>query len=107
MHQFTVLTFMQEKTWPTVAAGWQLWIPAHAINFGFIAPSMRVLYVNVIAVRSLTSSSSLDTPEKAGQQLQLSCSQEWCGCLQIAWTYILSRAAAGGNEDRVEVQVSA
>ncbi|EIE19175.1 hypothetical protein COCSUDRAFT_67996 [Coccomyxa subellipsoidea C-169] len=43
------LQVVKEKTWPTVAAGWQLWIPAHAINFGFIAPSMRVLYVNVVA----------------------------------------------------------
>ncbi|KAK9904900.1 hypothetical protein WJX75_005127 [Coccomyxa subellipsoidea] len=68
------LQMVKEKTWPTVAAGWQLWIPAHAINFGFVPSSMRVLYVNVVA---------------------------------IAWTYILSQAAAGGNEDRVEAQVSA
>jgi len=40
----------QEKLLPTVTTGWKLWIPAHAINFGFIPPSQRVLYVNVIAV---------------------------------------------------------
>ncbi|CAL8464552.1 g4087 [Coccomyxa elongata] len=68
------LEAIKERTWPTVSAGWQLWIPAHAINFGFIAPSMRVLYVNVVA---------------------------------IAWTYILSKAAAGNGEESVEVQVSA
>lgn len=49
---------VQERTWPTVSAGWQLWIPAHAINFGFIAPSMRVLYVNVVAVSLFCSPAS-------------------------------------------------
>lgn len=59
---------VQEKTWPTVAAGWQLWIPAHAINFGFVPSSMRVLYVNVVAVRyplnmlHLRTLSSVDAP---------------------------------------------
>ena len=43
-------SIVQEKLLPTVATGWKLWIPAHAINFGFIPPSQRVLYVNVIAV---------------------------------------------------------
>ncbi|CAK0787533.1 hypothetical protein CVIRNUC_010753 [Coccomyxa viridis] len=41
---------IEEKLLPTVATGWKLWIPAHAINFGFIPPSQRVLYVNVIAI---------------------------------------------------------
>ncbi len=67
----------QEKLLPTVVAGWQLWVPAHAVNFGFVPSSQRVLYVNVVA---------------------------------IAWTYILSTAAAGkqqrkGDEEPVPVQV--
>ncbi len=47
-------SFMQEKLLPTVTTGWKLWIPAHAINFGFVPPSQRVLYVNVIAVTNST-----------------------------------------------------
>ena len=53
---------VQEKLLPTVTTGWKLWIPAHAINFGFVPPSQRVLYVNVIAVSPIcghSSSSSL------------------------------------------------
>ncbi len=42
--------YVQEKLLPTVTTGWKLWIPAHAINFGFVPPSQRVLYVNIIAV---------------------------------------------------------
>ncbi len=62
-----------------MVAGWQLWVPAHAINFGFVPSSQRVLYVNIVA---------------------------------IAWTYILSTAAAGkqqrtadDEEEPVPVQV--
>ena len=44
------MSSVQEKLLPTVTTGWKLWIPAHAINFGFVPPSQRVLYVNVIAV---------------------------------------------------------
>lgn len=44
------LSAEQEKVIPTVVAGWKLWIPAHAINFGFVPSSQRVLYVNVVAV---------------------------------------------------------
>ena len=52
---------------PTVIAGWKLWVPAHAINFGFVPSSQRVLYVNTVA---------------------------------IAWTYILSTAAAGKQQQQ-------
>lgn len=53
---------VQEKLLPTVATGWKLWIPAHAINFGFIPPSQRVLYVNVIAVSQQLSSRMMLQP---------------------------------------------
>jgi hypothetical protein len=51
---------VQAKVWPTVAAGWKLWIPAHVVNFGFVPPSQRVLYVNVVAVSHRWSCSAID-----------------------------------------------
>ena len=94
-----------------MTTGWKLWIPAHAINFGFIPPSQRVLYVNVIAVRLslLSLLLSLSTFHVfASQSLHMEgC---WGACfaqgghhgnvtaavpaVQIAWTYLLSRAAS-------------
>lgn len=41
---------LEQKYVPTLLAGYQLWIPAHLINFMFIASQHRVLYTNIIAV---------------------------------------------------------
>lgn len=61
---------IEEKLLPTVTTGWKLWIPAHAINFGFVPPSQRVLYVNVIAIawtyllsRAASDAQPLDSEE--------------------------------------------
>ena len=37
---------------PTCMASIKLWPAAHAINFAFIPSSQRILYINVISVRS-------------------------------------------------------
>ena len=41
---------VRQKYVPTLLAGWQLWVPAHMINFLFIASQHRVLYTNIVAV---------------------------------------------------------
>ncbi len=41
---------LDQKLVSTVLAGWQLWIPAHLVNFMFIPSQHRVLYTNIIAV---------------------------------------------------------
>jgi len=41
---------IRQKYVPTLLAGWQLWVPAHVVNFLFVATQHRVLYTNVVAV---------------------------------------------------------
>jgi protein Mpv17 len=41
---------LKQKYVPTLQAGYQLWIPAHMVNFMFVPSQHRVLYTNVIAV---------------------------------------------------------
>lgn len=41
---------LDQKLVSTVLAGWQLWVPAHLVNFMFIPSQHRVLYTNIIAV---------------------------------------------------------
>ncbi|KAJ1450758.1 hypothetical protein M885DRAFT_570775 [Pelagophyceae sp. CCMP2097] len=35
---------------PAMQGSWVTWIPAHTINFAFVPPSQRLLYINVIQV---------------------------------------------------------
>ena len=55
MHKAVLSMFSvmwQEKLMPTCMASIKLWPAAHAINFAFIPSSQRILYINVISVRS-------------------------------------------------------
>ena len=33
-----------------VMGSWAVWIPAHTVNFAFIPPSQRLLYINTIQI---------------------------------------------------------
>lgn len=33
-----------------VMGSWAVWIPAHTINFAFVPPSQRLLYINTIQI---------------------------------------------------------
>eukprot|EP00957_Ditylum_brightwellii_P160026 12181342-Ditylum_brightwellii.AAC.1 len=33
-----------------VMGSWAVWVPAHTINFAFIPPSQRLLYINSIQI---------------------------------------------------------
>ena len=43
---------VQAKLFDTIQTGWKLWVPAHIVNFAAVPSSQRVLYTNVVAVRS-------------------------------------------------------
>jgi hypothetical protein len=45
-------TLMQvrNKFWPVMLTNWAVWPIANLINFAYIPPSQRILYVNVLAV---------------------------------------------------------
>jgi protein Mpv17 len=34
-----------------VMGSWVVWIPAHAINFAWVPPQQRLLYINAIQVQ--------------------------------------------------------
>jgi len=33
-----------------VMGSWAVWIPAHTVNFAFVPPSQRLLYINTIQI---------------------------------------------------------
>ncbi len=33
-----------------VMGSWAVWVPAHSVNFAFIPPSQRLLYINTIQI---------------------------------------------------------
>ena len=41
---------LKKDWWETVRANWFVWIPAQAINFGFIRPHYQVLFSNIIGL---------------------------------------------------------
>ena len=40
----------REKLWTSMKANWMLWPGAQAVNFAFVAPDLRVVYVNFVAL---------------------------------------------------------
>ena len=40
--------FSRQKT--AVMGSWAVWVPAHTINFAFVPPSQRLLYINSIQI---------------------------------------------------------
>ena len=49
-HLKRVGSTLRSKLVPTVLAGYAMWPAAHVINFAFIPPRQRVLYVNLVQV---------------------------------------------------------
>jgi hypothetical protein len=43
-------TRVKENVPSTVVANWSLWIPAQAVNFGFVAPKYQVLFSNFVGL---------------------------------------------------------
>lgn len=41
---------LQQKYVPTLLAGYQLWIPAHIVNFALVPNRQRILYANVVSI---------------------------------------------------------
>ncbi|KAG1655978.1 hypothetical protein FOA52_008679 [Chlamydomonas sp. UWO 241] len=56
---------LRSKYFPTMRACWTVWPLAHAVNFAIVPSSMRILYINVVAVAWTTflviQASSSDT----------------------------------------------
>lgn len=52
-----------------VMGSWAVWVPAHTINFAFIPPAQRLLYINTIQIGynvflSFLGNKSVDEPKK-------------------------------------------
>jgi protein Mpv17 len=52
-----------------VMGSWVVWVPAHTVNFAFIPPSQRLLYINTIQIGynvflSFLGNKKVDGPEK-------------------------------------------
>ena len=98
---------VQEKLLPTVTTGWKLWIPAHAINFGFVPPSQRVLYVNIIAV-SLFFARPFCPHMPIYSHLQWSSVQQtvcWRASIARLWEK-LSQGCSSSNTDVIALSVA-
>lgn len=53
-HPDLILSTLQSKFWPTLAANYMIWPLAHVINFKFVPAEFRILYNNVVCVAWLT-----------------------------------------------------
>jgi protein Mpv17 len=83
---------LDQKLVSTVLAGWQLWVPAHLVNFMFIPSQHRVLYTNIIAVGGTYV---LSRASNAGSK---TCQEEPKG----PW---LGRKKAGAAETKQEYEI--
>ncbi|KAG7348222.1 Mpv17 / PMP22 family protein [Nitzschia inconspicua] len=78
---FGYLNLVEGKSWDdyvkklqadlktAVMGSWAVWVPAHTINFAFVPPSQRLLYINTIQIGynvflSFLGNKSVDTEEK-------------------------------------------
>jgi len=60
---------LQADLQTAVMGSWAVWVPAHTINFAFIPPSQRLLYINTIQIGynvflSFLGNKSVDEEEK-------------------------------------------
>jgi protein Mpv17 len=53
-HPESIISTIQAKFWPTLAANYMIWPLAHLINFRFVKSEYRILYNNVVCVAWLT-----------------------------------------------------
>jgi protein Mpv17 len=58
-HPELIMTTLQSKFLPTLAANYMIWPLAHLINFRFVPSEYRILYNNVVCVAWLTGLSFL------------------------------------------------
>eukprot|EP00882_Tetradesmus_deserticola_P029214 GHRQ01032678.1.p1 GENE.GHRQ01032678.1~~GHRQ01032678.1.p1 ORF type:complete len:126 (-),score=46.53 GHRQ01032678.1:310-687(-) len=58
-HPELVMTTLQSKFLPTLAANYMIWPLAHIINFRFVPSEYRILYNNVVCIARLTGLSFL------------------------------------------------
>ena len=55
-----------------VMGSWAVWVPAHTVNFAFVPPAQRLLYINTIQIGynvflSFLGNKKVDTEEKMGE----------------------------------------
>jgi protein Mpv17 len=53
-HPEAIMSTLQAKFWPTLAANYMVWPLAHVINFKFVPSQFRILYNNAVCVAWLT-----------------------------------------------------
>jgi protein Mpv17 len=41
---------LQQDLKTAVMGSWAVWVPAHTVNFAFIPPAQRLLYINTIQI---------------------------------------------------------
>ncbi|KAF5839341.1 hypothetical protein DUNSADRAFT_1025 [Dunaliella salina] len=41
---------LQAKLWPVLLANWSVWPIANLVNFAFVPPQQRILYINILSV---------------------------------------------------------
>lgn len=41
---------IQQDLQTAVMGSWAVWVPAHTINFAFVPPAQRLLYINTIQI---------------------------------------------------------
>jgi protein Mpv17 len=58
-HPEAIMSTLQSKFLPTLAANYMIWPLAHVINFRFIPSEFRILYNNVVCIAWLTGLSFL------------------------------------------------
>jgi len=45
-----IVAKIKQDVFKAVQGSWMTWIPAHTINFAFVPPSQRLLYINAIQI---------------------------------------------------------
>jgi protein Mpv17 len=80
---FGYLNLVEGKSWETyvkklksdlqtaVMGSWAVWVPAHTINFAFVPPSQRLLYINTIQIGYNVFLSFLGNKEGEGDEAKV------------------------------------
>ena len=50
LNQFFLFDYLTSDLKTAVMGSWAVWVPAHTVNFAFIPPAQRLLYINTIQI---------------------------------------------------------
>ena len=73
IHALTITSFLPSfLPWLLVFGSWAVWVPAHTVNFAFIPPAQRLLYINTIQIfynifLSFLGNKKVETPKPQDQ----------------------------------------